>query len=68
METPAAETYNFAIYNSMGSLISQRTYQAQAGSNSLQLDLPASSSVGTYVVAVRNAQGAIVSRKRIVLQ
>ncbi len=68
LESPAAETYNFAIYNSMGSLINQRNYQAQAGPNSLQLDLPASSAVGTYVVAVRNAQGAIVTRKRIVLQ
>lgn len=68
LETPAAETYYFAVYNSVGSLISQRTCQAQAGTNTLQLNLPASSAVGTYVIAVRNAHGAVVSRKRIVLQ
>ncbi len=68
LETPAAETYYFAVYNSVGSLINQRTCHAQAGTNTLQLNLPASSAVGTYVIAVRNAHGAIVSRKRIVLQ
>lgn len=68
LETPVAEMYHFAVYNSVGSLISKRSYAAQAGINSLQLDLPGQTAAGTYMVAVRNAHGAIISRTRILVQ
>ena len=68
LETPVAESYHIAVYNSVGSLVSQRSYAAQAGINSLQLDLPGQTAAGTYLVAVRNAYGAIISRTRILVQ
>lgn len=68
VEAPAAGTLYFSVYNNVGGLISQRTHAARSGVNTLQLDLPASIAAGTYVVAVRNDQGAIVYRKRIVVQ
>lgn len=68
LETPAAEVYHFSIYNSQGSVISQRSYAAQAGINFVQLELPGQRAAGMYMVAVRNAQGAVIGRSRVIVQ
>jgi len=68
IETPAGEVYHFTIYNSQGSVISQRSYAAQPGINFLQLELPGQHAAGMYMVAVRNAKGAIVGRSRVIMQ
>ncbi len=68
LETPAGEVYHFSVYNSQGSVISQRSYAAQAGINFLQLELPGQHAAGMYMVAVRNAQGAVVGRSRVIVQ
>lgn len=68
LETPTGELYHFSIYNSQGSLISQRSYTAQAGINFLQLEIPGQQAAGMYMVAVRNNQGAVVGRSRVIVQ
>lgn len=68
LETPTAEIYHFTVYNSQGVAVNQRSYSAQAGINYLQLDLPAHNAAGMYIVAMRNKQGVIVSRTRILVQ
>lgn len=68
LETPAAGNYNFTIYNNVGSLISQRSYAAQAGFNFVQLEVPARMAPGMYMIAVRDAKGTIVSRTRVIVQ
>lgn len=68
LESPAGEVYHFAIYNSLGSVISQRSFAAQAGINFLQLELPGQHAAGMYMVAVRDKQGIILSRTRIIVQ
>jgi hypothetical protein len=68
LEAPEKEVYHFAVYNSQGSVVKQRSYSVQAGINNLQLDVPAQSPSGVYMVAVRNTQGVVVSRTRILVQ
>lgn len=68
LETPAAETCHFAIYNQVGGLISQRSYSAQAGINFLQWELPAGIAAGMYIVAVKNKQGAVIHRAKLLVQ
>jgi hypothetical protein len=68
LEVPAAETYHFTVYNTQGVAVNQRSYSAQAGINYLQLDLSAHNAAGMYMVAVRDKQGVVVSRTRIIVQ
>ncbi|AXY77813.1 T9SS C-terminal target domain-containing protein [Paraflavitalea soli] len=68
LETPVAEVYHLAIYNSQGSIISQRSYTAQPGINFLQLQLPGQHAAGMYMVAVRNTQGVVIARSRVIVQ
>ncbi|WP_276484982.1 T9SS type A sorting domain-containing protein [Paraflavitalea pollutisoli] len=68
LETVASETYRFTLYNSQGMVVSTNNFAAQAGYNALQVDLPVTRAAGLYVLAVRNAAGVVVERKRIVVQ
>ncbi|WP_315821079.1 T9SS type A sorting domain-containing protein [Paraflavitalea speifideaquila] len=68
LEAKTGEQYHFAIYNSQGSLISQRTYLAQAGVNFLRLQIPGHQAKGMYMVAVRNSLGVVVSNTRVIVQ
>ncbi|MDF2192215.1 T9SS type A sorting domain-containing protein [Paraflavitalea sp. CAU 1676] len=68
LDAPAAENYQFAVYNGQGVLLTRKTFAVQTGLNSLQLDLPASRAAGIYMIAIRNGKGEIVERKRILVQ
>lgn len=68
LETAANETFRFTLYNSQGVTLRQSTLAAQAGFNNFQFDLPAYSPAGIYLLAVRNAAGDVVERKRLIVQ
>lgn len=68
LTSPAARPYRFSIYHLQGHELVRRSYAARAGANRLQLELPGNSASGIYVLVVTNQQGAVVHRKRLLVQ
>lgn len=68
LTTPAAGTYRFSIYQVQGYELSRQSYAARPGANRVQLRLPASTATGIYILIVTNQQGAVVYRKRLLVQ
>jgi hypothetical protein len=68
LETPADDMYHFAVYNNQGIMITQRTFVTHAGINILRLELPGHLAAGMYTIAVRNTQGLVVNRSRVIVQ
>lgn len=68
LTSPAARSYRLSVYHLQGQELCRRSYAARAGANRLQLDLPDNTAAGIYVLVVSNQQGAVVYRKRLLVQ
>ena len=66
--SPSTQAYHFSVYQLQGQELSRRSFTARTGVNRLQLELPAYSAAGIYVLVVTDQQGVVVYRKRLLLQ